>query len=740
MVAGQDEAGALAVELVEMAVPPTGGPIFDRRRERADAALEALAGLWERLPDEARDLAVRVGEGRWSEAIRGVLRRSQDPVETRGAILLAAGLGDPELAAALVSGLDHGDAAAVRAAEIGLLGMSLRARGIEPERIVPEIPEADLGVLRGPPIDGAVARAALDTHLADAGWAFGRHQRRLVLIAALASLDLSGLSAARRDQSGASGPARLLRLVQESSHGSHRALRQILRWSACPLVRGRALLLLSEPAIAAAALERVSRSESADEHRAVLEAAHLALRPARRRLLSMVRVRIASGAGRAAMRRTIAPGQVLPDPAAWARIGEQGRRGAALLAGLVEADDEARSRLMEDALSDGDEPLRLRAVSVLARSQIGDYCLDERACIARSALLRWSGAGLGVRGRAEPGERARLSRLLTRSPHASVRALAWQDVSRETPWRPGSAASRCAAWRLALRERDHFLGRLRALVREGLDRSGADGSGRWGRAGGGSPDAIAAIGVARRLDLCRLITPELAELVDPGRAAAPRVAATAAAALGDVGDAVSRGALRRALEHPDARVRANAVEAMGSQRLTVEDATTGRDRDYGVLVELRGDPHHRVRANAIRALLRLPPACPRERRARRGSVVVEAARMYEPAAVEALTRMLADGRPEHRLAGAWLAGRVLPGGRSRVGEAWAGLSTRIVEMGTADPEGAVRARASLASRRISSAVRARWGGRSAEVAGSIGPEGDAAGTGLEPAEPAGMAG
>lgn len=769
-VASPEEALPLAIELSEMAIAPTGGLFLERRRGRALDALEAVVSLWERLPAEARTVALGVGRGRWNQAIADILESPDDDEEARSATSLAAGLGQADMAGPLCRALLREDGKTHGAAEVGLLALSLRARGVAPGALGPEVEGQDLvgvGGFSDRAIEG-VERATLDVHLADAAWGFAGHQRRMALVAGLVALDLTGLSAARRDQSGASGPARLLRLVQESSHVAHRALRQIVRWSPAPLVRERAWLLLTEGAIAEAALERVSRAESVEEHESVLRLGHLGLRPARSRLLGMLRLRAigpattpprdASGHGSSPAgtvgdglelafagsgeRLVIAPGQLLPDQRMQAALSVSGRRAVPLLAGLIEADDGARVALLREALADSDPVVRLRALAQLPRAELASFCFDADPQVARSAMLRWSTAGLGLRARAEPGERARLCGLLRKSPHAEVRRLADQDCVRETPWDAGSPASRASAWRLAIRDRHLLLSHLRAMVTGG--REGVQDGSEW------ADGAVRAIMVARRLGLTRVIATDLVDLIDPGaRSGVPaRVAATAAAALGGVDDATCRAALRRALEHSDARVRANAVEAIGVQRLAVEDATTGRDRDYAVLIELRGDADHRVRANAIRALFQSPPACPKERKAgrRAGGVIESKPRVYDPAAVDALGAMLGDERAEHRLAGAWLAGRVLCEGRSRLGHAWSGLSTMVGELRERDADPRVRARAGDAGRRMSAALRACWGGQAAEITGDrafreSGLDGEATSAiGLVPVEPAGTMG
>ncbi len=764
-VASPDEAGPLAVELAEMAAEPTGGWLVERRRARAGEALGALVGMWERLPADARGLALGVGRGRWEEAVAAALSQPESVEEARSAALLGSELGEVGVGGSLVTALGIDDDRTRRVAELGLLGLSLRARGLDAAAVASEVEEAELPAIGRGRVEG-IERARLDVHLADAAWGFAGHQRRAALLAGLVGLDLAGLSDSRRDQSGASGAARLLRLVQESSHVAHRALRQIVRWSPAPVVRERALLLLSEASIAEAALERVSRAESRGEHEAVLRLAHLGLRPRRRRLLGMVRV-VATGGleakgeeQRSAAKTVpfsgtgvgvIAGGQALPEARMLAGMDEACRAGAAMLAGMVEADDQARAALLRDSLGDASPLVRLRALAAVPRAELAHYCFDADPHVARSAMLRWSTAGMGLRGRAEAGERARVAGVLARSPHASVRRLAEQETPRETPWMAHCPASRASAWRLAVRERDGLLGHVRRRVKGTRPAEGAADGTADGRGAVSVEEQVGAIVVARRLGLSRVIAMDLAELLEPGTgtgAVDPRVAATAAAALGDVDDAVSRGALRRALTHSDARVRANAVEAIGVQRMAVEDATTGRDRDYGSLIELKGDPHHRVRANAIRALLQLPPACPKERRVakRAGGVLEGKPRVYEPVAVDALAAMLGDERPAHRLAGVWLAGRVLAGGQGRLGGSWSGLSARLSEIGAQDGDARVRERARGVCERMSAVIRAAWSGSGSGSAASVelmGPAGiaggrrDAGAYEVEPVEPVG---
>ena len=151
-------------------------------------------------------------------------------------------------------------------------------------------------------------------------------------------------------------------------------------------------------------------------------------------------------------------------------------------------------------------------------------------------------------------------------------------------------------------------------------------------------------------------------------------------------------ALRR---HAYGRVRANAVEAVARR------ARVGPGRRADALIEHKNDVHHRVRACAIRGMFH------------RGRMFGEAVGMLmEPAAAEALGAMLCDERPMHRVAGVWLADRMLGSG---VGQP--DLAGRIADMARSDPDEGARTRAARAAARLMAGVRNGWRERAADVGG-----------------------
>ncbi|HRQ73124.1 MAG TPA: hypothetical protein PLU35_08860, partial [Phycisphaerales bacterium] len=131
------------------------------------------------------------------------------------------------------------------------------------------------------------------------------------------------------------------------------------------------------------------------------------------------------------------------------------------------------------------------------------------------------------------------------------------------------------------------------------------------------------------------------------------------------------------------RLRANAVEAL-ARRMRRE--RTGFSESMPVaceqvsLVEFKADGHHRVRANALRAMLAFGDS---------------------HAAAGELVGMLRDERPGHRLAAVWLASRALTiDGRTSVGRRWTELASHVVRMARGERDERVRRRAAVCAARV----------------------------------------
>ncbi|GJM20016.1 MAG: hypothetical protein DHS20C14_22290 [Phycisphaeraceae bacterium] len=241
----------------------------------------------------------------------------------------------------------------------------------------------------------------------------------------------------------------------------------------------------------------------------------------------------------------------------------------------------------------------------------------------------------------------------------AVRGIAVEDAGRADSWEPGGVTSRIVARKWAQEDRDGFVVSARERLRDP------------------SEDArTSAIGVIRAIGAGALLELELGELACD--AAMPRAAATAARALGCVDTPGSRSALTKAARSSDARVRANAVESLARLSGPTPDTAAA-----AVFIECKADRHHRVRASAVRALVERP-----------GGADLSAS-------LADVRAMLDDARGEHRLAGVWVAERVLGGIGARAGsEACERLMERMTELATGDASSAVRARATRCVRRV----------------------------------------
>ncbi len=134
----------------------------------------------------------------------------------------------------------------------------------------------------------------------------------------------------------------------------------------------------------------------------------------------------------------------------------------------------------------------------------------------------------------------------------------------------------------------------------------------------------------------------------------PKVVSAAVKALGSADPAKALPVIEAALQHEDARVRANAVEALAQ-------LDAGRHAD--VLASMTTEHEaNRARANAIQALMQM----------RAGE------------ALQALSRMLGDPRAEHRASALWLVETM----------GIAEVAREVAEMSISEPDPKVRKKAS----------------------------------------------
>jgi hypothetical protein len=293
---------------------------------------------------------------------------------------------------------------------------------------------------------------------------------------------------------------------------------------------------------------------------------------------------------------------------------------------------------------DPDPVARFAAAVALPPADMTDFAFDPDPRVAGAAATRLlvHAASLAV----SPAV-TRTRRLLARSPHPVVRALA-EALDADSP--ATSIRRRLLERRAAAADPARWRARLIASLR------GADPV----------PVLHAAVTI-RALSAAPAFAPDLLAACrafadgSPGSPAA-RTLATLVATLGPTD---LRDHAAAFLDHPDPRVRANAVEALARRG----------SRPHPALVELKPDPHHRARANLLRARLQLTP---------------DAAR---PAAWDDLLSMLAEADPAQRLAGAWLA--------SRFDARPAPVRRTLESMAQRDPDARVRRRAASARDRWS---------------------------------------
>lgn len=607
LVADAGDRALLACELLEIAIrssEPTVGPVrrFWRllgsgRRDRAqDAVVRGLAAGWHLLSRDQRGVAATTLSARLRRVLPELVTAS-DPRWRLGAAAasmdLASGTGATLSAELLDERLDGPEHPVAVMAERALLVHAVRQAAAAGESWVQGDLAAAMGGVAGLQADradrdqvlGAIAQACQHVPI---------HRRRGVLVAVAALLNPADLCAAARLASGApatSGATKLGRWLLDCGAEEQALLRSVLRSTRLPVARLRALQWLTVPGVERAALQRVARAESRTDHEQVLMASHLALRPAREFLLhGLTRRGAQPGPGRGA----------IPAAAACAGLSRDAKRGLPRWMGAISPPAPERAGVLSALLTCDDVVTRHAAARSAPATALADYVFDSDARVARSAALRWWGAGDRLSG----APARRLVGLLERSQQPYVRA--WAAQAAETDGRR------------ALRERwmrsrsDTLLELSRALEAD-------------------EPAQVQAILDLRRLEAADQAAPRLAVIAEHG---SPRAAATAAAALADVRPEAVTDVMPRLLTHADARVRANAVEA--AARIAMRGGELPQ-----VTIELKEDSHHRVRANALRAWGMLASVTD---------------------ALDGLRRMLADDRAMHRLAAVWLAPRLMKSG------------------------------------------------------------------------------
>ena len=530
-VCGPDEADAVLGALLDSG----------KRRPSIDA-LEAAARNWGRLTPERR---------------ADLLRRAEDPLALINALGASKDAEARSAAAALIA-----DAPALRgpAADAHALGAPI-------ERLLRDH-HADV---RNAAVDTVLSLARVSMHddteysvrslfdcvLAHAAATYPEHRRREVMEHVVRNMDHPG-------------PC-LQRWLASPDEPGRMALRAALRRERGPLACARAMRLLADPALGAAAMETLSSVTRDEEREAALARPALLRDPRRRARLA----RLAPAEG------------VLGDDGAPDRLTPEARAGWIELVTILPMDDATRLARLATRLADNDPTVRARAALACAGlrpSAQRDGLLHDFACAADAPVaIHALRTLLCDRDPARERELDNALRTLTRSAHPEVRALACGSLD------AFDAATDSARARVAmLRGRDDFVRDLRAqAMRE------ADPGGR-----------IHAARLAKRLG----VAPELElELLACAASADADLSAAAAAALRGVPTATAHTALARLCNHADERVRANAVDALGA-----------REPSHPAVRRATRDPAARVVAGALGARARGGRADePERRRARR---------------------------------------------------------------------------------------------------------------------------
>lgn len=581
---------------------------------------------------------------------------------------------DPGLAPALNLLLGDQDRGVAQAAESAWVEIAARLSTLSPARLsgVPRMQEAIVDT-DAQPNDDRPWRAVL----AQALRTFPEHRGRGVLLASLLLVDSKSLREAATDA--CRDPlAAIVLSREEAASGS---LRGFVRTSKLSIAAERALEWLAFPPLARAGADRLTAISASRELAALARRWSLSRRPAREVMLREVAPAIFNRPD----------GSSEPEPRR--PLTEDGRRILPSMLASLRFGPSERSRLMEPLLLDPSPSVRHALARFGTHRDVVDLAFDADPRVAGSAARRASLIGTG-RANTDPAhelQRRHAWHALARTRDPGVRALAAAELAHVSCWESGWLGARLAVRRAMIADRE---GTLRGLAERLRTASPAD--------------LASLLSTVRGVGLSGELEEILAELACRTPSQSPdhlRALASIVSALGDSRSAGSLELLQAFRSHADARVRANAVQALG--RRARVDAWNSR-RLIASMIELKGDAQHRVRANALRSIMDLasggdhPNTLATPALARPDD-------SHAVQALESLISMLTDDRSAHRLAGVWLAGRTLqlphsPTPEDRSPE----LSARLTEIARFDTDAAVRHRAVATAERLARQTRLGW--------------------------------
>lgn len=456
------------------------------------------------------------------------------------------------------------------------------------------------------------ARDALDGSVAASMDRYRVHRREELLIAAAL------LSASP-------GP-KLAAILAQPDHPAVLAMRRAARRVSEPLVRRQLIRWIGIDPLRPQALRCLHEVRLPNHRDEMLRDRHLLLSSRRRR----------------AMARVEKPASCLPSPAELMAMSPFGQAAVVDWMVALHVPAAAQLRTLRTMRQLPSPLVRLRAALAASQHVSEEAVLyEESAAVDNdSAVASVALAGLRLRGREISA--SALSQIERHRHRAGARWAATRLAS-------SHASGFFARW-LALDERSRLAAAHRVMDR---DAAGMTEELRRRIAASGRMEAIPAIAIARRLDLCEAVCDALFARAKDDDA---RIASAAVSAMGHIADAEAIGVLTQSLTHGNSRVRANAIESLGRRC----DATVE------LLQPFAEGRENRERANATLTILH------RERE--RG--------------IEYLRDMLTDGDPLHRISAVWAARR------ARVHEtAW-----EIDRLAEDDPLPEVRVRAASARR------------------------------------------
>jgi hypothetical protein len=462
------------------------------------------------------------------------------------------------------------------------------------EAVVQAAARALLAIARQPARDPADHRR-LDRALAPALRCYENHRSEQVLLAAALQLPHAG--------------PEVQGVMNDDEQVALMPLRGLVRRSTDEELLPRLLSLLVSAPVRGAVRQRLTQPHNHAELEAFLRQAHLAQVPAIR----------------AELRQLDRPLRALPSARDQPHLSPPAQLGYARFVSALRLQERARADRLADSVAFHNPLARLMALQALlardtaeADGAVVHFCFDGKQRLARLAtryLIR--------RNPTQLGDSLKSLRQLRRSPHEPIRRLmvgtpAGPNSTFETAWdlaQKGRPLSALVMARAALK-------RDRGVVLESLRRRIVNGS---------REHRLRAILLAQKLGV--LSHTEL-ELLACLAGEDSRIAASAVSALAEVESPAAANALTACLEHGDARVQANAVEAI-DRRLPWHGAVDALVRGVEPLQKLTLADGNRTRANALRTMLRAGCAEPKQ-----------------------VAELLRDERPLHRVSGIWLVGKL----------------------------------------------------------------------------------